>query len=123
MYTDADLDDAVRHNVLPSDSVAAFRRYIEKKRGVRGADEEYVRLLSSFNDVFVVIACGLFLGTGFWVVFAGAGLFMGGLFLASAAWGLAEIFTRRRRMALPSIALLGAFVGGGDAMFDPKRSG
>lgn len=112
MYTDADLDDAVRHNILQFDSVAAFRHYIEQRRGTRGADEEHVRFLSSFNDIFVVIACGLFLGTGFWVVFAQAGLFTGGLFLAGAAWGLAEVFTLRRRMALPSIALLGAFVGG-----------
>lgn len=120
MYTDADLDDAVRRDILQSDAVIAFRRYIEQKRGVRGADEEHVRFLSSFNDVFVVIACGLFLGTGLWVVFDRISLFAGGLFLASAAWGLAEVFTRRRRMALPSIVLLGAFIGGGILCFTPE---
>jgi hypothetical protein len=36
----------------------------------------------------------------------------GGLFVAAAAWGLAEFFTLKRRMALPSIILLLAFVGG-----------
>jgi hypothetical protein len=35
-----------------------------------------------------------------------------GLLVAVAAWPLAEFFTRRRRMALPSIFLLLAFVGG-----------
>ena len=35
-----------------------------------------------------------------------------GLFVAATAWGLAEFFTRKRRMALPSIILLLAFVGG-----------
>lgn len=35
-----------------------------------------------------------------------------GLLVAAAAWPLAEFFTRRRRMALPSILLLLAFVGG-----------
>ena len=35
-----------------------------------------------------------------------------GLFVAIAAWPLAEFFTRKRRMALPSILLLLAFVGG-----------
>ncbi len=35
-----------------------------------------------------------------------------GLFVAVAAWGLAEFFTRQRRMALPSILFLLAFVGG-----------
>ncbi len=37
---------------------------------------------------------------------------LSGLFVAAAAWPLAEFFTRRRRMALPSILLLLAFVGG-----------
>ena len=32
--------------------------------------------------------------------------------VAVASWGLAEFFTRRRRMALPSLMLLFAFVGG-----------
>lgn len=35
-----------------------------------------------------------------------------GLLVAATAWPLAEMFTRRRRMALPSILLLLAFVGG-----------
>ena len=37
---------------------------------------------------------------------------LAGLLVAATAWPLAEFFTRRRRMALPSILLLLAFVGG-----------
>lgn len=37
---------------------------------------------------------------------------LAGLFVAVTAWPLAEFFTRKRRMALPSIILLLAFVGG-----------
>lgn len=37
---------------------------------------------------------------------------LAGLFVAGAAWPLSEFFTRKRRMALPSILLLLAFVGG-----------
>ena len=37
---------------------------------------------------------------------------LSGLLIAATAWPLAEVFTRRRRMALPSILLLLAFVGG-----------
>ncbi len=37
---------------------------------------------------------------------------LAGLFVAITAWPLAEFFTRRRRMALPSIILLLTFVGG-----------
>ena len=37
---------------------------------------------------------------------------LAGLLVAATAWPLAEFFTRRRHMALPSILLLLAFVGG-----------
>ena len=37
---------------------------------------------------------------------------LAGAFVAGTAWLLAEFFTRKRRMALPSILLLVAFVGG-----------
>lgn len=37
---------------------------------------------------------------------------LAGLFVAAAAWPLATFFTAKRRMALPSILLLLAFVGG-----------
>lgn len=37
---------------------------------------------------------------------------LAGLLVAATAWPLAELFTRKRRMALPSIVLLLAFVGG-----------
>ena len=39
-------------------------------------------------------------------------MLFGGAFVAATAWGLAEFFTRRRRMALPSILLLLAFILG-----------
>ena len=44
-------------------------------------------------------------GEALQAVFAGA-------LVAATAWGLAEFFTRQRRMALPSILLLLAFTGG-----------
>ncbi|MEO0907293.1 MAG: hypothetical protein AAFY07_07170 [Pseudomonadota bacterium] len=37
---------------------------------------------------------------------------LAGLLIAASAWPLSEFFTRKRRMALPSILLLLAFVGG-----------
>jgi hypothetical protein len=45
---------------------------------------------------------------------------LAGLLVAATAWPLAEFFTRRRRMALPSIILLIAFVG---AVFAAVASG
>ena len=57
------------------------------------------------------IAIGLLLVAIAWIggtisePLAGAGV-------AAASWGLAEYFTRERRMALPSILLLLSFAGG-----------
>lgn len=42
---------------------------------------------------------------------SGLAMLLSGALVAATAWPLAEFFTRRRRMALPSIVLLLAFVG------------
>lgn len=82
-----------------------------------GADEEQFRLLSGFNDVFVAIAIAILLwavgalGVAASPVARGEAL-TGGLAVAAASWVLAEYFTRKRRMSLPSIELLTTFVGG-----------
>ncbi|GGE91452.1 hypothetical protein [Sphingomonas prati] len=131
MYTDTDLDGAVAAGVLTPEAALAFRRYLTGTAGDGAADEEQFRLLTGFNDIFVAIATILLLSALAWIgssiVLATAtvgedtGTYypltrtfapLGGLFVAIAAWGLAEYFTRRRRMALPSILLLLAFVGG-----------
>jgi hypothetical protein len=72
-------------------------------------DDENIRLISGFGDIFVTIGLALFLGSiGYF-----AGIAAGGTArwasIAVVAWALAEFFTRRRHMALPSIALLVAF--------------
>jgi hypothetical protein len=81
------------------------------------ADDEQFRLLTGFNDVFVAIAIGILLwavgAIGVAASPAPAGeAVVGGLALSGASWVLAEYFTRRRRMSLPSIELLMTFVGG-----------
>jgi len=80
-------------------------------------DEEHFRLITGFNDIFVTIAAVMIL-----VAMAGIGQVLtpdldgpppfSGVLIAGAAWTMAEFFTRKRRMALPSIVLLLAFVGG-----------
>jgi hypothetical protein len=72
-------------------------------------DDERLRLVTGFNDNFVTIGLVMFLGAlGFLLSSLGSALAL--LAVAAAAWGLAEFFTRIRRMALPSIVLLLAFV-------------
>lgn len=73
-------------------------------------DPEKLRFISGFGDIFVAIGIVLFL-TALGIFLGGLGMAATGGTLALASWGLAEFFTRKRRMALPSILLLGAFVG------------
>jgi hypothetical protein len=73
-------------------------------------DDESLRFITGFSDVFVAIGLFLFLGAaGFFLqkFFGNVAQWIG---LATLAWLLAEFFARKRRMALPSIILLGFFV-------------
>ena len=111
MYSESDLDDAVAAGVISRDAAAALRNHVARSHAAPAVDEEHFRLLSGFNDIFVAIAVGLVLFALAWI---GQSITkpLAGALVAIAAWGLAEYFTRQRRMALPSILLLIAFVGG-----------
>jgi hypothetical protein len=111
MYSESDLEGAVAAGVIPQSTADAFRQHIAVSRVAPAVDEESFRLLTGFNDIFVGIAIALLLTSIAWLGgWVKAGL--GGLGVAVAAWALAEYFTRVRRMALPSIILLLAFIGG-----------
>ena len=72
-------------------------------------DDEQLRFIGGFSDIFVTIGLAMFLGAiGYLSLQAGGKL---GMWIAVAitAWLLAEFFTRLRRMALPSIVLLIVF--------------
>ena len=111
MYSESDIDGAVAAGAISPDAAAALRRHVASAHAAPAVDEEHFRLLTGFNDIFVSIAIVLLLAAlgqiGFRVTHA-----LGGGLVAAAAWVLALYFTTRRRMALPSILLLLAFVGG-----------
>ncbi|MEO7169847.1 MAG: hypothetical protein ABIY39_05690 [Sphingomonas sp.] len=111
MYSESDLDDAVAAGAISRDAARALRNHVARSHAAPAVDEEHFRLLSGFNDIFVAIAVGLVLVALAWI---GQSITtpLAGALVAIAAWGLAEYFTRQRRMALPSILLLIAFVGG-----------
>jgi len=111
MYSDDDLDSAVAAGVLDAETARRFRAFASQSRAASGADEEQFRLLTGFNDIFVAIAAALLLGALGWLV-GETSFSLGGAAVAAASWALAEYFTRRRRMALPSLLLLLTFVGG-----------
>jgi len=127
---DRDLEGAVAAGIISADQAAALRNrethdvtpsaIAADGTAPGGVDEENFRLLTGFNDIFVAIAAILLLVALAWI---GAQVdlngperivpsFFAGVLPAAAAWGLAEYFTKRRRMALPSIVLLLAFLLG-----------
>jgi len=111
MYSDEDLDAAVADAVLNAADVQSFRAFIERRRAQPAVDEEHFRLLTGFNDIFVSIALVMILGAVSYLG-AQASYAVSGWATAGAAWALAEFFTRKRRMALPSILLLCAWALG-----------
>lgn len=122
MYSETDLEGAVAEGVLSPEQAAAFRAYVARERQMPPADEEHFRLLTGFNDIFVGIAAAILLVAVGWIGqyvpphipdrIGNGPSPMGPLFVAATAWGLAEFFTLKRRMALPSIILLLAFAAG-----------
>jgi hypothetical protein len=113
MYSESDIDNAVAAGVLAPEAARRLRDHTAAQRATPAVDEESFRLLTGFNDIFVSIAIALVLAA---VMQIGTGIdgarWLGGVGIAATAWMLAEYFTARRRMALPSILLLLAFVGG-----------
>lgn len=110
MYSEDNLRSAISAGVLTQDAVNAFKLHIAKIEMAPSKDEERVRLVTGLNDIFVVIACVLLL-----LAVGGIGTtlrpWVGSLAVATVAWGLAEFFTRKRQMAMPSIVLMLTLVG------------
>ncbi|CAA9530791.1 MAG: Branched-chain amino acid ABC-type transport system, permease components [uncultured Sphingomonas sp.] len=123
MYSQGDIDDAVAAGALSPDAALALRSHVDRQRTTPAVDEEHFRLITGFNDIFVSIAAAILLFAVGWIgqsIGRALGFVAGDggpsplapAAVAATAWGLAEFFTARRRMALPSILLLLAFVGG-----------
>jgi hypothetical protein len=100
----AELEAAVAKGVLDRNAADSFTEFLIQNRNEAASDpdEERLRLITGFNDIFVTIGIALFLGALFY--------FTASIGVAVASWGLAEVFTKRKRMALPSIVLLVTFV-------------
>jgi hypothetical protein len=101
VITNSDLSAAVAARVLDEPTAARLVEFVASRFLQNDSEDERVRLITGFNDIFVSIGLALF--------FSGVGFFAQGfayIINPIAAWLLAEIFTRRMRMALPSILLL-----------------
>ncbi len=111
MYSDAEIDAAVRDGALAPEAALAFRAHVARARAGPVGGEEHVRLVTGFNDIFTGTAAALALAGLAWLA-GSLHAALGGAAVALASWALAEYFTRRRRMAFPSLLLLAGFAGG-----------
>jgi MFS family permease len=123
MYSQNDLDVAVAAGALSAQQADSLRNFVAGQRATPAVDEEQFRLITGFKDIVVSIAAAILLfAVGFIGQSIGQSLGLtvdldgpsplAPLFVAATAWGLALFFTAKRRMALPSILLLLAFVIG-----------
>ncbi len=120
MYSESDLQAAIEAGVISQTAADALRDHAATRRASPLVDEEHFRLLTGFNDIFVSIASVILLVAVGWLgqnldgsaVHAQRPAVFAGVLVAAISWGLAEYFTRQRRMALPSIILLLSFAGG-----------
>lgn len=105
-----DLRRAVSAGVIDQSSAERLAAFLAATPGALAVDseDEQLRLVTGFGDIFVAIGLVLFLGA---LVFMtnGDGWLLPSLAVAVSSWVLAELFTRLRRQALPSILLLLAF--------------
>lgn len=111
------LDRAVARGIISPEQALSLGRLdregpdqagLSSGQGPAGEDER-LRFVSGFADIFVTIGLLLFLGTAALFGIDHLGQAGGYGLTAILAWGLAEFFTGRRRMALPSIVLLTIF--------------
>lgn len=109
----AELEAAVAKGVIDRSAADNLTEFlIQDRNAASDPDEERLRLITGFNDIFVTIGIALFLGALHYLLGFGLQGYAG---IAVASWILAEVFTKRKRMALPSIVLLVTFVANSSA--------
>jgi hypothetical protein len=112
MITDTVLEQGIVRGIVTTEQVASLRNLARDMAAVavpEPEDDEKLRFVTGFSDIFVTLGLGLFT-TALWFL-ANSIIGLAGTWglLAIASWFLAEFFTRRRRMALPSIVLVCLF--------------
>lgn len=125
MIPDGVLDLGVEKGLITRGQALALRS-LAREAAARGAgarettegrpepvDEEKLRFVSGFADIFVTLGLILFLGSASYLANRELAGPWPAAIVAACAWALAEFFSRVRRMALPSIVLLVAFAAAG----------
>jgi len=120
VYTDQQLNRAVKAGVFTEESVGHFRDFVENKYSHELEEQESFRLISGFNDLFVVIACSVFF-VSLLFFYDNPNLLKGyhyesptsiamkvviPLVAIVMSWILSDFFVLKRQMALTAITLL-----------------
>ena len=112
MIANETLTKGVQQGIITAEQVARLRAIELAQDPLElpaSPDDEQLRFIGGFSDVFVTIGLAMFIGAiGYLAQQFGDRLSMW-VAIAATAWLLAEFFTRQRRMALPSIVLLIVF--------------
>lgn len=111
MISEATLSLAVERGLITAEQGLSLTA-LEAERpeaAILSPDAEAFRFITGFADVFVVIGIGLFLLACGWFTRPVDSAPLTAAVVAALTWALAEFFTRRRRMAFPSIVLLVVF--------------
>jgi hypothetical protein len=114
MYSHSDIEEAVASGALTADQATSLRNFVARRNGTPTADEEHVRWLLGFNDIYVYASSFLLLvGLG-WLGYKISGgrdaLFLVPLLVGVASWGLSEYFVKRKHLAFTAINLAVVFV-------------
>lgn len=124
----AELEAAAAAGIITADQAERVLAFVAARSGAPAAPsgEEDLRFIRNFHDVFlalgiVLLAAGVAVAAimftspfsraegdaaGVWVALAGSFALCAGVM-----WALAEVFAKRRRLFLPSIAICVAFTG------------
>ncbi len=111
MISEPVLRQAVERGIVTAQQADGLRQLAEdvaRREFEPEADREKLRFISGFADIFVVIGIGLFVGAAGYFLFESVPPPVASPIMTGLIWGLAELFSRRHRMALPSIVLSGA---------------
>ena len=114
MYSHSDIEEAVASGALTADQASSLRNFVARRNGTPTADEEHVRWLLGFHDLYVYASSIILM---FGIGWLGSKIDVGNgpsffipLLVALACWGLSEYFVRRKHLALTAITLASVFV-------------
>ena len=108
MYTNEDLKNAIDKGIFRQEDVEKFRSSVSQSHHSPSVDEENFKLLSGFNDIFVVVTSLLLLISVSWII---PESLYSSFVITLLSWGLAEFFVKIRKMSLPAIVLFITFIG------------